>query len=84
MIRNEKKAGVTYDRKFDIVVKIEEIEPASGWTKDSKVNMKVTDQSNILFTLKLKGDIFMNRTIEDHLNVGDVVRVVKLHKTPDQ
>ena len=43
MIQNEKKANVSYERKFDIVVKIEEISPASNWSENTEVKLKVSD-----------------------------------------
>ena len=43
MIQNEKKANVSYERKFDIVVKIEEIKPQTNWSEVDNVKLKVSD-----------------------------------------
>ena len=83
MIQNEQKAQVSYERKFDVVVKVEEIQPPSNWEEVEKVLLKVTDQSNILFTLTISSKVMANRRPEDQIAVGQVVRIVKLHKTQD-
>ena len=83
LIQNEIRAGTSYERKYDVVVKIEEIQPPANWDQVDRVVLKVTDHSNILFSLTLSSKILLGRKPGEQIEVGQIVRIVKLHKTQD-
>lgn len=77
---------MTYERKFDIVAKIEEIiMPQDADELGRQATLRVSDQSHLLFDITLDASIMTkNRRPEETIKVGDVCRIVKLVKTPDQ
>ena len=70
MIQNEIRAGTSYERKYDVVVKIEEIQPPANWDQVERVILKVTDHSNILFSLTLSAKILRGRKPGENIEVG--------------
>ena len=67
---NDKKSPtpLPYEREFDIVVKIEEVNRSNHTS-----SIKVTDSSNLLFEIELPSYL-----INDKIGQNDVIRVNKL------